>query len=255
MIRTAVKVDGIRMIVQDSMDGKNNRVTPDSPHSQYAIQRSDVHAELTAVRTIANVIRGTSGPLKSVVELFGGSGWHSALIDRVCRPMKHIAWDYAEDCVSSIKLSLPHVEAILTDSYRTPVPSSQWVHCDFNNLTFHRYQEQDLTKQLVRSAALAATEWLTITDSALFGLVRFVKNRESYAKLQPGVVEDYWRYFDLWAEEIGMAGGGKRFKLLSVWSWSSMAAMMLFRREDSHLPYLVSKVKPEVEVQILGPVP
>ena len=239
MISSRVIVDGRTMTVYNSSSGRS-KVGADAPHSHYCVGRSDVRTELTAVRDICRII----GSVESVLELFGGSGWHSSIIQRYCSPSRHEAWDVAEDCVASMRASLPEVFVRKTDSYQTELPTSNWVHADFNAMTFARYLSQKPLNRLIRATSQVASEWMTLTDSALFGLARFPRNRASYAALEPEVAQRWQAYYRLWAHEFDDWG------LIGVWTWQSAAAMMLFRRGVKSSDWPVVKVKPDVKMEI-----
>lgn len=245
---TEVDVDGRRMFVCDS-GGGNPLISKDAPHSHYCIKRSEIHVEMAAFKKVAQHIE-CKGRVDSVIEMFGGSGWHSAVIQDVIKPSRHLAVDISPDCVKSIQMSLPQVEALMGDSYavigQQEHNSFDWVHADFNQFTWKRSSERRYAKAL-DGIFRVAKRWATITDSAVFGLCRFEKNRQSYANsigMDPRDWHDYYhRLADIYESNWG-------FGVRGVYIWQRMSAMVLLE-EGAGKQVSVVEVKDKVPVKVI----
>jgi hypothetical protein len=252
---TELTVDGTKMYVCDSSaEGNRAMIGQDAPHSHYAIRRHEIHAELAAFKRIVervSRIKSASDRVESVVELFGGSGWHSMLIQKHCKPISHLALDIHEDCVASIKRSLPQVQSKVADSYafigKQDKLTWDWVHADFNQLTFKRYLAETRYKDAVDSIFKASREWVTLTDSAIFGLVRFQKNRESYAKAIGMAVDEWQDYFRAIAQKYKEKYD---FGTVAVVTWHRMSSMLLLKR-GADVEFGIEEVRDKVPVRII----
>lgn len=220
---TKMLIDGHPMSLVNNSESKV-KIGNDSPHSHYAASHADIRHVLSAAHDIFTMV----GQVDSVIELFGGSGWESSLIQRINKPKIHEAWDISQDCVDSIAMSLPNVTAKVMDSYTAEVPSADFVVCDFNQLTWSRYKREAKYKGCVDRAAAAAKKWLTLTDSGMYGISRFAQNRAAYGIKSKGDVAEYYL---LWRDKLAADG----LTLRGVWTWHSSAAIMLFER-DSKAP-------------------
>jgi len=232
---TRLKVDGREMFVCESTDDKVN-ITEKSPHVHYCLERSDQRVELAAFKRVAKRI----GPVGSVIDLFGGSGWHSSVIQAVNEPAKHLVLDYDADCVKSIKRSLPDIPCVRVDSYkaveRLETDSWDWVHADFNEFT-HKRNEQGQYGAALEHIFRASRQYATVTDSAIFGIARFKKNRQSYHDsigMDPECWQDYYRAMSKWYNKhFG-------FAITYVIAWHRMAAMCVLEKG--------AKVKSKIKV-------
>lgn len=225
--QTKLKINGREMVIFSS--GAGARIKSDTAYSDYCLERGDARSELDAFMTVCQLIQDAGG-VNRVVELFGGVGWHSLAIQQVCDPEEHDAYDHSEDCVKSIAVSLPEVRVSQADSYAVDLPSKEadWIHADFNNLTLMKLLAAEKNKQFVQRIFNGASEWVTLTDSAIFGIKRFQRNLTAYGELLGAELEawqDYYREIaHLFAEVYG-------FGLVDVVIWGGfMASMMTFRR-------------------------
>lgn len=244
-----IEICDTRMFVCDSSSERTRaKISNDAPHAHYAIRRHEIHAELAAFQRVVKRV----GKVGRVIEMFGGSGWHSMLIQKHCQPNIHLAFDINKDCVESIRMSLPLVEARVGDSYAAI--SSQrnrgweWVHADFNQLTFNRYLTNHRYKDAVDSIFRVAGRWATITDSAVFGVSRFPKNRASYVTsigMDPDDWQDYFRAVaDQYKERFG-------FGTVAVVVWHRMSAMFVLKR-GAAVDFQIEEVKDKVPVRVIG---
>jgi len=246
---TEIDLGGQRMYVCDSSsDEERALIGKDAPHSHYAIRRHEIHAELAAFQKVAEKV----GKVGRVVELFGGSGWHASIIQQLCKPRAHLALDIEKDCVMSIKRSLPDVNARVTDSYafigEQPKRYWDWVHADFNQLTFNRFLTEKRYMDAVDAIFKASKKWVTITDSAIFGLSRFPKNRASYHK-SIGMHPDHWPdYFRVVARKYKERYD---FGTLMVVTWHRMSSMFLLQRGAPQGALEIEEVQDKVPVKVV----
>jgi len=224
-----IEIAGRVMKVKDTSDSEHRpSIGNDAPHAHWCMKRTDAFVELEAFKRVCQRV----GKVKSVFEMFGGSGWHSNLIQKYCEPQRHMAVDINEDCVESIHMSLPLVDAIRADSYAFLKATNQeftWIHADFNCFTFNKAEavgkDGERYRRALRHIFKKSERFATITDSAIFGLKRFEKNRQSYG------IKD-------WREYYGNAAGafaekwGYAVKHIVIWKW--MAAMFLLEKDAEH---------------------
>lgn len=248
---STIEVDGQTLKLYDSSDG-HAKVGADSPHAHYAIARGDVHADASAFKFLASKV----GPIGSVIELFGGSGWHTSIIQRLNCPVAHHVFEIDGDCVRSIRESLPGVHVVQGDSYvdglaQLKVAAYDWVHADFNNLTFMRWADAlKPVGKLVHGIFESATQWVTLTDSALFGLARFPQNRTAYANAFGIEKERGFKPRDYYEEVGKRIANAWGFRLQHVVTWHSMAAMMLFRKTEDARPFAFTEHKDKIRVYV-----
>jgi len=246
---TEVRVGSKQMYVCDSSsDDERAMIGKDAPHAHYAIRRQEIHAELAAFKKVVEKV----GKVESVIELFGGSGWHASMIQDACKPMSHLALDVNKDCIESITRSLPMVRAKQADSYayiaKQAKKSWDWVHADFNQLTFNRYLTETRYSDAVSSIFRASREWVTLTDSAVFGLARFKKNRESYAESISMDVDDWYDYFRAVALHYKQKYD---FGTVAVVIWHRMSSMFLLKKGAERGGFEIEEVKDKVPVKVI----
>lgn len=198
----------------------------DVPHTAYAAAdnrriRQSAY-DLSAFRTLIKGIQA-----RTVLELYSGAGWHSAAIQDIVRPRKHIALDYSADCVKSVDLSLKDVDAIRADSYavmRRAVAKPRrvdWIHADFPQFSPCRAVSQPKYKGVLEGIFVSAQKYVTITDSAYFGVIRFPQNMAAYTRLF-GAEVDKGNYL----EQVSRHFFFKRFgwSIVRAVTWQSMCA-------------------------------
>lgn len=248
MKTTRIDLDGQQMFVVDSSN-ERAMISNDAPHAHYCL-RHEIHCELAAFNRICNRIAAEDPAIRSVIELFGGSGWHSQSIQRFIKPVKHVAVDIEPDCVKSIQMSLPSVEALLGDAYQVAgelkADQYDWVHADFNQFTWKRRKQSSYARAL-EGIFRGAKKWATVTDSAVYGLARFAKNRQSYAEsigMNPDDWQDYFRATaKLYAERYG-------YGVRHVVVWHRMSSMLLLKA-GAEPEFSVEEVKDKIPVKII----
>lgn len=217
-------------------------------HSHYALTHPDNAIAVQGFNRLAAAV-SVGGGAKSVLEAFGGSGWHTAVIQRAVAPDRHVVFDLYEDCALSTRLTNPGVEARAADSYseleRMPDKSFDWVHMDYNRYTYYR----GLKDAALPHAFRIARRWVTIADSAIFGL-RFPGNRSCYGRVfgRPiNSAEDYLRAASRgYAERFG-------FSMVAAVGWRSNCAETLMEVGiDARAPVYEKLVPPFWRVEIVG---
>lgn len=178
-MKTRIDLGGIcEMVVIDSRDDptKPARIRDNAPHAHYALKRDDIKRELSAFRVVCDYMRPFD--LSSVLEPFGGSGWHSALIQNIIRPARHIAWDRDGDCVESISQSLPNVQTDVCNSMMKLLEQSaksiDWIHADYNLLTLELLAGDEKLRNSVHACFNVARKYLTLTETTPYSLDRHV---------------------------------------------------------------------------------
>lgn len=201
----------------------------DDPYHSYCLNRKDVRLDLAAFKSIAEKL--TPHKPRRVLELFGGSGWHSSVIANVVGPEYHEALDLSSDCVETIKRSVPTVEAFVFNSYAyasaLDADSFDWIHADFNQYTLHRALTSETYGGALRGIFRGASRFVTITDSAYYGILRFENNRRGYARALGMDSADWRDYYRAASEHYNKKYG---FAISEVVTWSGMASMYLLER-------------------------
>ena len=251
------------MFVRSS--GTKGSPSGDSPHALYCLKRADVHKDLAAFRRIAEDIaelgkvgvhgRAARRRARTVLEMFGGSGWHSAVIADVVKPKKHRILENSLECLDSLRRSLPEADIVHADSFeaargRFGKSSYDWIHADFNQFTLKRALDDPAYKGVLSGIFTQAELYVTITDSAVFGVKRFAGNREAYAKLLRVDIKDELDYFKAAAAYYSKLYD---FGMQRVITWDGMASMYLLRRGyNPSSALVVERQKKAADVRIIG---
>lgn len=229
MTKHFVDLDGQIMTVIDRTTERASLKT-DPPFSSTCWRRPDAMRGVTACDLLASKVQSL-GKVKSVLEIFGGCGWHSMYIQRHLKPERHVVCDISKDCVDSVKATFgDKVQAHLGDFRELQLKPKEydWVHADAQSYTLRRAMGGDKRQLAVMNAAFpAAKRFVSITDSAVFGIVRFQKNRDSYAKLLDMDPKDWTDYFRV-ASRVYWEQFG--FGTSYVVTWSGQACYMLMER-------------------------
>lgn len=234
MTRTRVSLGGVcEAVVVDSRTDrtKRARIRDNAPHSHYAIERDDIARELAAFHEVC--VEVGQQPEWSVFEPFGGSGWHSALINKLVRPSCHEACDISEDCVASIRETVPGILAVQHDAFSLPESRGlsehwTWVHADFNLLTPARLRDDPALRSLLLWLFRKAELRVTITDTSPY---------EADSTYNPGTGGQWLAAFTGWHHT-------------RTWCWGP-AAMHMFEPEPSG-PYklIETGIKP-MDIKVL----
>lgn len=225
---TKVLFNGDEMVVVSSSE-ETSQLKKDPPMSM-SIGRLDVMRTMDAIGALARRV----GRVESVFEAFGGIGWHSRYIQKECRPKTHVVIDLSKDCVRSIRLSKPlrDVRAVQADAFKyKPGRTFEWVHLDFQGFTLARWDSgEGSSRALLDKYVETSSRFVTVTDSAPFGLCRFDQNRNAYVerfgmKMKGDDWSDYWRVLGkaMW-KEYRM---GAQYV---VW-WAGQAGCVLFEKD------------------------
>lgn len=250
-----VNFEGDILTVIDRADGDDVSLKDDPPFSASGYQRLDVSRTMTAIGELAKRV----GPVDSVYECFGGVGWHSRYIRQHCSPRIHFATDISKDCIDSIRASEPlrGMYSRVQDAWEMdPKRKFDWVHVDAQSFTLSRLANNSSVfggrkwGPLLQRAFEASKRYVSVTDSAPFGVIRFAKNRESYAK-QFGMDQDnwldYWRVLrEYFKETYGVTA------VYVVW-WAGQAGCVLFDKEaDDDAPLEVVHCQSKANIKLIS---
>ncbi len=258
MSQRKVLVCGRRMIMLTD-DAKKATPGANAPHTSYALDRPEIARELAAFRALIALppLKGVS----TVMEMFGGSGWHSAAIQDILAPHRHEIMDIAPSCVESIKLSFPpggevgserRLSVTQGDSYafaRDGFGGKDFdlIHADFNQYTPMRGVKEKLYKGVLNQIFEHST-WSIVTDSAVYGVSRFERNREAYGRFfdtKIDNVEDYFHSANNWyARNFGRV-------IKHVVVWSNMASAYLLAPGKKAGGFEIKTQHPKAEVRLL----
>ena len=271
-----VKVAG-RVMTMFVPPGDEGTPQDNSPHTSYALGRTDIARELTAFRWIIDGLKADS-----VCELFGGSGWHAASIQELIKPTIHAVKDIDASCIESIRKSLPEVFVEQVDSYeyartvlgaplRGNVPHEgsavgipvtfDLVHADFNQYTIMRGAREKLYKGVLERIFKASRKYTLVTDSAVYGVRRFPKNRNAYsaffqselsAKSQGrlrhlGVIDDVADYY-----EAASSYYAEKFQrvIVKVGIWEAMSSLCLLVPGTEPRPIQIEYAQELAEIEL-----
>lgn len=246
-----------RKMVMLTDDAKKATPGANAPHTSYALERPEIARELGAFREL---IKGRKA--ETVMEMFGGSGWHSAAIQDLLTPHRHHIMDIAPSCVESIKLSFPpggemggerRLSVEQGDSYahaREGFGGKDYdlIHADFNQFTPMRAVKEKLYKGVLDSI-FKHSAWSIVTDSAVYGVSRFDRNREAYAKFfgkNIHNVSDYFHAANEWYEQ----NFGRVIKRVVVWS-NMASAYILAPGRRPFSGFEITTQHPKAEVRLL----
>lgn len=221
---------------------------------------TDAYQFLNVCRTMAAIglLAERVGPVHSVLEPFGGVGWHSRYIRKICKPTNHFAIDLSIGCVESMIASpaLKGITATCADAWHLGFkePTFDWVHVDCQEFTLMKFLKNTSYvskghgwRDLIDSLVPATKRYISITDSTIFGISRFQQNRDAYAErcgMDPDNWEDYWRVFsEVMSKRYDMS-------LVYVVWWSKMAASCLFEidRPPGEIEVVHSTVKADIKI-------
>lgn len=160
-------------------DAPRARIRDNAPHSHYALDRPDIAVELTAFLALCKAIRNDiPTAAERVLELFGGSGWHTSLIQRNCGPDYHEVWDISQDCIDSIRAAAWPVTLSRCDSlarirlkHGHPMAVKNrhtWVHADYNILTMKDMRTDEGLRESFKSLFQVASDLVTFTETEMY---------------------------------------------------------------------------------------
>lgn len=160
-------------------DAPRARIRDNAPHSHYALDRDDIAVELQAFLALCKAIRSDiPAAAERVLELFGGSGWHTALIQRNCGPDYHEVWDVSQDCIDSIRAAAWPVTVSRGDSLKRialkhghPLAVKSrytWVHADYNMMTMQMLRDDAELRASFRALFQVASDLVTFTETEMF---------------------------------------------------------------------------------------
>lgn len=216
----------------------------------------DTRLVLTVVRKICKMIASSTGVHRArVLEMFGGLGWHSAVIQDELRPRSHLVFELKDDCCESIcrSFSIPRAVTVRQKDSHAYIRNCRrvfdWIHCDFSNFTW----KQADTKQysgVLENVFRCSARYVTITDSAIYGF-RWPQNKRCYVDLigmDPNA-DPILSYFEslnkVYQERYG-------FGFRRCFTWRHASGMYLLRRGYTG-PYKQTKEMDLVNVSIKEP--
>ncbi len=236
-MRTTISLGGIvNAVVVDNRADRSvrARIRDNAPHSHYALERDDIAIELEAFRQVC--LRVGRHRSWTVWESFGGSGWHTALIQKFVEPMRHAACDISSDCCSSICATCPSVRAMQIDFNDDPGSPCDWHHADFNLWTMQRlHDDQNFRASFARMFALAK-ELVTFTDTTPY----------EFQKHNAGVGP-----YSYWVEKVLKPSLGAFFgwDLAATYCWGPAAMHVLSRGTSA--PYSFTEVKEPMRLETI----
>ena len=162
--------------VVDTREDKETRarIRDDAPHAHYALTRPDIATELRAIEAVSRYLAGSIDRPQHVLEPFGGSGWHTAIIQAILGPEQHEAWDISKDCCNSITSAQgSKVRVRCLDSYSALADGIDeerptgydWVHADFNLMSPSWIDKQPFRLDALRALPAWSSRWITVTDT------------------------------------------------------------------------------------------
>jgi hypothetical protein len=222
------------------------KIAGDPPHVHFSIQKPILDA-VSACKHLVSVMK----PVRSVVELFGGSGWQTLQIQRALSPKVHIVLDNSQDCIDSIRASLPQVKAMVRDSFALARAGFgglefDYVAADFNQYTYNRDLTDPHYRGVMDGIFKAAKRYVTLADSAWYGVMRFQKNRESYAASIGMDPDDPYDYFRATSRQFQKRAG---FGIARVVYWGTSSEVLLERGRTGK--FKIQKATKPVQFKIL----
>lgn len=220
------------------------RIRDNAPHPHYALDREDIRIELSAFRMICESI-GIKGQW-TVLELFGGSGWHTALIQAILMPIEHLVIDISNDCAESISRAGNNAKVLIADSLNFVTSTREvwdWVHADYNLLTLEKMSENEALRNSALAVFKRARNLVTITTTEPWEIQErhyhdgAPQHNASLALIKHfKEAQDWYRAFTGWTLE-------------EVYCWGP-AAMMVFRQSDSTRNPQITFVNEPMEITV-----
>jgi len=228
-----VNFDGrVMKVVQRSEVGVASTKQKDHPPaSDFVVDRLDVSKTMHAIGMVAEQV----GPCERVLEPYGGAGWHAHYVKKYCNPKNHHVYDISQDCVDSTILTWGNeVKAKVKDARKLNFKDGyfDWIHSDFQSWTLMRQAsgKDDHIADTVPNFFRMSKRFVSITDSGIFGVLRFPKNRVAYQR-EFGMDVDNWQdYFRIIDEYFQKTFGIKA--VYAVW-WAGQAGSILFDKQAS----------------------
>lgn len=224
-MRVELKVAGRPMVVVNNQEGQQ------VAFSSRCLVKSEACHGIVVIEDVCRRLKG----VRTVLEMFGGGGWHTAVIQDLVRPKKHTVLEREADCCASI-YSSPATNAATwplrlkqTDSHdfiRRCEDVYDWIDCDFYRYSWHRQETTKEFRGVVDNIFRCARKYVSITDSAIFGF-RWPKNRKSYVDSIGMDPDDPLTYYDC-VNEIYQNRYG--FGIEFCHTWDKAACIYLLRR-------------------------
>ncbi len=248
-----IKIDGHKMCLVTESEEKKKRIKDSASHCGYCLNRSDINFCTGAGKEMCLELKNDK--IKTVLEPFGGSGWHTLFIQKIIKPKLHLVLDISQGCVDSIEKSLKGPVVLKKDSFKFvnklkkhhKFNKFDFIHADFNNYTFNKYLKLKSYRKMINSIFQISQDAVTLTDSAIYGLIRFKKNfgiYDDFFKMKMNNYEDYYKATaDYYYEKYG-------FGLRKVIFWGGNAAMLLLRK-DKKVKYKISKQQKRLNIEFV----
>lgn len=242
-MRTLISLGGIaNAVVVDNRADRSirARIRDNAPHSHYALERDDIAIELEAFRRVCQRIG--KRPDWSVWEAFGGSGWHTALIQALVKPVTHSACDISSDCCKSILETCPNVRVAPFDFNKLPGEPCSWYHADFNLWTFDRLRQDSAFRESFKHIFHLAKELVTFTDTTPFSFGGCAERSKQRMYID-------WVNFVLRPTMSAFFG----WSIVATYCWGP-AAMHLLARSDSYTADYEA-VDEKMEIKVISEAP
>jgi hypothetical protein len=239
-------VDGIRTVVCDSSDEKEDNllagVDADLKGDQGLARSISEYGQKelgqiygswkSALETVCEY-----GSVDSILDIYGGTGRISAMAKNILSPSVHMAFDASEDCVNSMKETIRGASVLLIDSHKAISRISDGkfdlVLVDMYAFTYNRYATVKKFERMLSNAFRISSGWLILTDSAVYGISKFHKNRASYEKSLGVDMCDWSNYYPATAEKHRKRYG---FRLVRAIQWRHEASIVLFAKNGVKAP-------------------
>ena len=161
-----------------------------------------------AFEAVAPYTRG-----ETAVELFGGIGAQTLMIQKLFAPLAHKVLEVSEDAVQHLERITPDdVMVVLADAYTHPLGSFDLVAADFGDLTVRWTLEGDRRRKLLDTIFASSPEAVVLTDIAGPYLhLQRTRYEEILGKGTCGSYESYLEAFGGRLQELygyTVAGGG-----------------------------------------------
>jgi hypothetical protein len=224
-----ITIDGHPLVIISRTGGKmDHKHAANSDHAEYVLSHVDCAHSVSSHEMLLDHMERDGATGLSVLELFGGSGWLTAQIQRRLAPSYHEVWDLSPWCVATINANTPKVAALVRDSYVDPIPEVDWIDCDYNNFTLGRLHKPGPERDLFTRVFTRARKYVTLADSALYGTKRWDKNLQSYAKKFNAELNDWRDYYTLIGDIVDAAYGFGLERVIIKKGWN--CANLVFKK-------------------------
>lgn len=175
----------IAKLGDEFLNGEKKKRQADRSYLQAVLDKpQEVEREMKCMLTLIQRLKSELGKptltangahirVDKVVELFGGAGLVSSIIQKELNPAFHVMWDIDTECVQCLQTQFADVTGMLVtkgDAYKLSLPEitpESVLFCDFNSFTIHGLMKGNTEGKFLDEAFAKKPLAVEFTDSAV----------------------------------------------------------------------------------------